>query len=77
VVEGFAIAIEFPEKVVSQEQLDRVKREIEKTTKELESIESKLSNEQFTSNAPAHIVAGARDRQTELRARLEKLQQNQ
>jgi valyl-tRNA synthetase len=77
VVEGFPIVIEFPEKVVTQEQLDRVKREIEKATKELEGLEAKLANEQFTKNAPANIVAGARARQTELRARLEKLQQNQ
>ncbi|MEA2462261.1 MAG: valyl-tRNA synthetase [Acidobacteriota bacterium] len=77
VVEGFHIAIQFPEKQVSQEQLDRVKREIEKTQGELASIQAKLSNEQFTSNAPANIVEGARTREAELRARLEKLQQNQ
>ncbi len=77
VVEGIHIAIEFPEKVVTQEQLDRVKREIEKATKELEGLDAKLVNEQFTKNAPANIVAGARARQAELRARLEKLQQNQ
>ncbi|HEY0159069.1 MAG TPA: valine--tRNA ligase [Thermoanaerobaculia bacterium] len=77
VVEGFHIAILFPEKQVSQEQLDRVKREIEKTRGELASIEGKLANEQFMKNAPANIVDGARARETELRARLEKLQQNQ
>jgi valyl-tRNA synthetase len=77
VVEGFHIAIQFPEKQVSQEQLDRVKREIEKTQGELASIQAKLSNEQFTNNAPANIVDGARAREAELRARLEKLQQNQ
>jgi valyl-tRNA synthetase len=77
VVEGFHIAVEFPEKVVTQEQLDRVKREIEKATKELEGVEAKLADERFTKGAPAHIVAGAQARQTELRARLEKLQQNQ
>jgi len=77
VVEGFHLAIEFPEKQVSQEQLDRVRRDIEKTEGELASIEGKLANEQFTRNAPAAIVEGARARQTELRARLGKLQQNQ
>jgi valyl-tRNA synthetase len=77
VVEGFHVAVVFPEKVVTQEQLDRVKREIEKATKELEGLDAKLANEQFTRNAPANIVAGAQARQAELRARLEKLQQNQ
>jgi valyl-tRNA synthetase len=77
VVEGFHVAIEFPEKVVSPEQLERVRREIEKSEKELASIESKLADEKFTRNAPAHIVAGAQTRHAELRARLQKLQQNQ
>ncbi|HEX6083793.1 MAG TPA: valine--tRNA ligase [Thermoanaerobaculia bacterium] len=77
VIEGFHIAIEFPEKEVSAEQLEKVRRDIEKTQKELESIEAKLADERFVKNAPAHIVGGAQARQTELRARLEKLQQNQ
>ncbi|HVG24793.1 MAG TPA: valine--tRNA ligase [Thermoanaerobaculia bacterium] len=77
VIESFHIAVEFPEKEVSQEQLDKVRRDIEKTTKELESMDAKLADERFTKNAPAHIVAGAEARQAELRARLEKLQQNQ
>ena len=77
VVEGFHVAIEFPEKVVSPEQMERVRREIEKSEKELASIESKLANEQFTRNAPAQIVEGAQARHAELRARLDKLQQNQ
>jgi valyl-tRNA synthetase len=77
VIEGFPIAVEFPEKEVSQEQIERTKREIEKTQNELAAMDAKLANEQFVSNAPAHIVEGARTRQAELRARLEKLQQNQ
>jgi valyl-tRNA synthetase len=77
VVEGIHIAIEFPVKEVSQEQLDKVRREIEKTLKELESMDSKLADERFVRNAPPHIVAGAQARQAELRERLEKLRQNQ
>jgi valyl-tRNA synthetase len=77
VIEGFPIAIEFPEKEISQEQLERTRKEIEKTTGELAAMDAKLANEQFVKNAPPHIVAGAEARQAELRARLEKLQQNQ
>jgi valyl-tRNA synthetase len=77
VVEGFHIAIEFPEKVVTQEQLDRVRKEIEKSEKELAGLDAKLANEQFVRNAPPQIVQNAQARQLELRARLEKLQQNQ
>jgi valyl-tRNA synthetase len=77
VVEGVHIAIEFPEKEVSQEQLERVRREIEKSLAELASLDAKLANEPFLRNAPPQIVAGAKARQTELRERLDKLQQNQ
>ena len=77
VVEGFTIAIEFPEKVVTKEQLERTERELEKSRKELESLDAKLVNEQFMKNAPQAIVEGARARQAELRARIEKLSQNQ
>ncbi|MBV8543983.1 MAG: valine--tRNA ligase, partial [Acidobacteria bacterium] len=77
VVEGFAIAIEFPEKVITKEQQERTERELEKSRKELDSLDAKLVNEQFMKNAPPAIVEGARARQAELRARIEKLLQNQ
>jgi valyl-tRNA synthetase len=77
VVEGFAIAIEFPEKVITKEQQERTEREREKSRKELESLDAKLVNEQFMKNAPPAIVQGAIARQAELRARIEKLSQNQ
>jgi valyl-tRNA synthetase len=76
VVEGFHIAIEFPEKVISPEQMERTRREIEKTEKELASMDAKLTNEQFVKNAPEAVVAGARARQAELRERLAKLKEN-
>jgi valyl-tRNA synthetase len=77
VVEGFHIAIVFPEKVVSQEQIDRLQREMEKGRKELAALDAKLANEQFIRNAPPQVVQNAQARQIELRARLDKLQQNQ
>ncbi|HKR66704.1 MAG TPA: valine--tRNA ligase, partial [Thermoanaerobaculia bacterium] len=51
VVGNFHIAIAFPEKEVSQEQLDKVRRDIEKSEKELELLDSRLTNEQFVRNA--------------------------
>ena len=77
VIEGFHVAIEFPEKVISQEQIERAKRDMEKAENELRSLDAKLANEQFVNNAPAHVVEQARNRQAELRAKLEKLRQNQ
>ena len=76
VVENIHIAIRFPEKEVSQEQLDRVRREIEKSEKELELLDSRLGNEQFVRNAPAAVVQQAQARVAELRARIEQLRGN-
>jgi valyl-tRNA synthetase len=77
VVEGVAIAIEFPERVVSKEQLERFARELEKSRKELAALDAKLANEQFVNNAPPAVVQGAHARQAELRERIAKLEQNQ
>ena len=77
VIEGFAIAIEFPERVVTKEQQERTARELEKSRKELSSLDAKLVNEQFMKNAPPEIVRGALARQAELRARINKLMQNE
>jgi valyl-tRNA synthetase len=77
VVGGFHMAIEFPERVVTKEQMERTQREIEKSRKELAALDAKLANEQFVNNAPPAVVEQARVRQAELRQRLEKLEQNQ
>src|SRR5947209_5381900 len=77
VVSGFEISIVFPEKVITPEQIERTKREIEKSKKELASLDTKLANEQFVKNAPPQIVQTAEARRLELRARIEKLEQNQ
>jgi valyl-tRNA synthetase len=77
VIGGFAIAVEFPQKEISQEQVERTQKEIEKCQKELASIEARLANEQFVRNAPAAVVQQARARESELRARIRKLMENQ
>src|SRR5256885_14099189 len=76
-VEGIHIAIELPERVVTREQIDRTQREIDKSRKELESVDARLANEQFVRNAPPAVVEQAEARRSELRARIEKLMQNQ
>src|SRR5262249_19229825 len=77
VVEGFALAVEFPEKAASPEQIARSPREIEKSRKGLASIEARLANEQLVRNAPPAVVQQTQARHSELRARIEKLLQNQ
>jgi valyl-tRNA synthetase len=77
VIGGFEIAIVFPEKVATPEQAARKQKEIENSRKELASLDAKLSNEQFVSKAPPAVVQQAQARQSELRARIQKLEQNQ
>jgi valyl-tRNA synthetase len=77
VVSGYEISVVFPEKTITPEQREKIERELEKSRKELDSIVAKLGNEQFLQNAPPAIVTGARAREAELLARIEKLQQNQ
>jgi valyl-tRNA synthetase len=76
VIEGFHIAVEFPEKEISPEQIERTRREIEKSQKELDLLDGRLGNEQFVRNAPPAVVEQAQARQAELRARIEKLKGN-
>ncbi len=76
VIEGFAVAIEFPERVITKEQLDRTQREIEKVQNEIASTEARLGNEQFVKNARPDVVEGSRTRLIELTQRLEPLRRS-
>ncbi len=52
----------------------RIAKQITETTKHLQSAEAKLLNEKFISNAPADVVAGIREAQTEHTEKLKHLQ---
>ena len=57
-----------------QKELERVERELKKLAKDLSGLEKRLSNPNFASNAPADVVAQARQQKAALdrqRARLE------
>ncbi len=77
VIAGFEVAVEFPERVITPEQIEKTQREIEKTKGEIASVEARLANQQFVQNAPESVVNGAKSRHAELISRLEKLQSNQ
>ena len=51
----------------------RLAKEIEKLEKNLQQIQSKLSNEKFISNAPDEVIEEQRNRQEEAEAALGKL----
>jgi valyl-tRNA synthetase len=74
---GIEIAVEFPAKERTPEEIERVQRDLEKARKELEGVDARLGNEQFVRNAPSQVVQQAQARQAELRAKIEKLSENQ
>jgi valyl-tRNA synthetase len=53
----------------------RLTKEIEKKTRELAGIDSKLSNASFVDKAPAHLVEQSRNRRDELNTAVQQLQQ--
>jgi valyl-tRNA synthetase len=58
-------------------ELARLNKEMEKIQKELLKIEGKLSNEKFTSKAPEEVVNKERNRLTDMKVALTKLEQQQ
>ena len=56
-------------------ELARLNKEIDRKTKEMDKINSKLANENFVANAPGEVVMKERERVTEFSADLEKLQE--
>ncbi|HXI13170.1 MAG TPA: valine--tRNA ligase [Thermoanaerobaculia bacterium] len=73
---GVEIAVEFPQKVVSPDQLMRIAKEIEQLEIELATGDAKLANEFFIARAPARVVEQTRERRVEIVARLESLRKN-
>ena len=58
------------------QELERIAKEKAKAEGHLKGIEAKLSNEAFTSKAPAHIVQNQRDQAEKLRALIAQLEQS-
>ena len=58
-------------------ELERISKELEKAQKNLLGLESKLSNENFTSRAPEAVVADIRDKAEKARALIAQLQESE
>ena len=67
------IFIPLAELVDVEQELQRIAKEKAKAEGHLKGIEAKLSNEAFTSKAPAHIVQNQRDQAEKLRELIAKL----
>jgi len=60
---------------VSKER-ERIDKEIAKAKTDIEQVERKLANEQFTSKAPEHVIKAERDKLEKLNALLENLKES-
>jgi len=58
-------------------ELARLNKEVEKTQKEYQQVQGKLSNEKFVSKAPEEVVAKERTKMGDLETTLKKLAQQQ
>jgi len=70
------IAIKLEGLISFEKEKQRLEKEITKVTAYIESLEKKLSNEKFVSNAPADVVAKEKEKLEESRSMVLKLQGN-
>jgi len=75
-VSGIELGIVFPEKQVTQDELDRMTKQIEQLEKQLEGTRTRLADERFRERAPANILEQTKQIEADLIARIEKLRQN-
>ncbi len=73
VIDEATAALPLKEVINIEAECDRLKREIEKVGSEIKKLDSKLSNEQFTSRAPEHVVEEQRERKSEAEETAERL----
>ncbi|MDR0727763.1 MAG: valine--tRNA ligase [Puniceicoccales bacterium] len=65
-------AMDVPNNVDNNQELERLRREIEVLERNIASNEAKLNNKDFLANAPEKVIAGARALLEENRTKLEK-----
>ncbi len=73
---GVEIAVEFPEKELSPEQVAKIRKQIDQLTREVENLSKRLQDPKFLERAPANVVEDSRRKEEEYRGRIETLQQN-
>lgn len=76
VVDGNELFIKLEGLISFEKEKQRLEKEITKVTAYIESLEKKLSNEKFVSNAPADVVAKEKEKLEESRSMVLKLQGN-
>ncbi|MDX1583217.1 MAG: valine--tRNA ligase, partial [Thermoanaerobaculia bacterium] len=76
VVGGVDVAIEFPEKKLAPEQIEKIEKQIQDLEREVMKIEGRLADTKFLERAPEDVVEKTREREEEYRSRIETLKQN-
>jgi valyl-tRNA synthetase len=74
VVAGVEVALVAARQEMGEEERQRLLKELEKLAAEIARAEERLSNEQFLSKAPAHVVEGGRAKLAEMKERHASLQ---
>jgi valyl-tRNA synthetase len=69
VVGGVEITLVTEAQEISDEERQRLEKELEKLETEIARAEERLGNEQFLSKAPPHVVEGGRARLAEMKER--------
>ena len=76
-IDGVGIGVLLPERQMTDEERQRLARDVEKTRQAIAQTEKRLSNEEFLGKAPENVVEQARQRLAEMRERLETLEERQ
>ncbi|MBW3564369.1 MAG: valine--tRNA ligase [Acidobacteria bacterium] len=72
----FEISIEFPAKQVSAGQIAKLEKQIEGLEREIANTRARLSDDNFISKAPDHVVEESRRKLADYESRLETLRDN-
>jgi valyl-tRNA synthetase len=76
VVAGLGLVVDLPRKESSSEDMERLRREIEKLQIEAEKIRARLADSSFLARAPAAVVEKTRQQLEELSERHKRLSGN-
>src|SRR5262249_39891861 len=69
----FEVAVVYERKVDAAAEYERLTKDLKKCEGQLASTERQLSNQQFLSKAPPHVVEGLRKQAAELKVLIEKI----
>jgi valyl-tRNA synthetase len=69
----FDVHVEYERKIDVAAEIERLKKDLEKTEKQLASAQTRLGDEQFLKKAPPHVVEGLRQQVEELKIVKEKI----